>query len=48
MMLTRTIALRDMNLPTNIGTYWLTEPVTGSHLLDLIRGVAAMQVQTML
>lgn len=44
MTLTSTIELRDMLLPTEIGTYGPDDPVPDHHLLDLILSVAATQV----
>ena len=44
MTLTSKIELRDMLLPTKIGTYGPDDPVPDHHLLDLILSDAATQV----
>ena len=44
MTATSTIELRDMILPTEIGTYGTDEPVPDHHLLDLTLSVASTLV----
>ena len=44
MTATSTIELRDMILPTDIGTYGPNEPVPDHHLLDLTLSVAPARV----
>ena len=44
MTLTSTIELRDMILPTDIGTYGPDNPMPDHHLLDLILSIAPTKV----